>query len=102
MQVGVAVGVAADAEPQPVLDSDDESSDWLAPRLKAHFDLEDAAAEAAIAVVTGRPNFLKTTRMLRARRTRHPTQWEALARRIAEVFAVSEDVDATAASVEKL
>ena len=51
MQVGVAVGVAADAEPQPVLDSDDESSDWLAPRLKAHFELKDAAAaEAAITV----------------------------------------------------
>eukprot|EP00966_Prymnesium_polylepis_P048927 1132062-Prymnesium_polylepis.1 len=34
MQVGVAVGVAA--EPQPLLHPNDDSSDWLAAQLKAH------------------------------------------------------------------
>eukprot|EP00966_Prymnesium_polylepis_P205705 4766701-Prymnesium_polylepis.1 len=67
-----SIGVASVAEPQPLLHPDHESSDRLAPRLKAHFELEDAQAEASIAVVTGRPNFLKTTQVLRARRTRHP------------------------------
>eukprot|EP00966_Prymnesium_polylepis_P330277 7385937-Prymnesium_polylepis.1 len=49
----------------------------------------------------GRPNFLKTTGMVRSRRERHPAQWEAMAKKMAAVFVKEEDVDATAATIEE-
>ena len=93
---GVLVGAAAEALP---LRADHESSEWLGPQLMSHFELSDDEASRVLAVVRGRPNFLKTTGMLRARRARHPQQWEKLAASIAGVFSDASDVGATAATV---
>jgi hypothetical protein len=99
--VGVAVTVAESASDLLWLHPNDESSSWLAAKLKESFELTDDEAEKTVAVLMGRPNFLKTTGMVRSRRERHPAQWEAMAKKIAAVFVEEEDVDATAATVEE-
>ena len=99
--VGHAVGVAEeDEDDKPRRRPQNASSSWLAGALKDLFELEDAVAEQAAAVATGRPNFLKTNRMLRARRRRHPVQYRLMSRKIADVFADPEDAEANAATVE--
>ena len=98
---GVAVGVPEAQAELPRLRPNDESFSWLAAALKAHFELEDVEAEKALALVTCRPNFLKTNGMLRARRDRHPVQWSKLSQKIADVFAAAEDAESTAATVEE-
>ena len=98
---GVAVGVPESQAELPRLRPNDESCSWLAAALKAHFELEDVEAEKALALVTCRPNFLKTNGMLRARRDRHPLQWSKLSQKIADVFADAEEAELTAATVEE-
>ena len=98
---GVAVGVPEAQAELPRLRPNDESCSWLAAALKAHFELEDVEAEKALALVTCRPNFLKTNGMLRAPRDRHPLQWSKLSQKIADVFAAAEDAESTAATVEE-
>eukprot|EP00966_Prymnesium_polylepis_P003722 84882-Prymnesium_polylepis.1 len=103
--VGVAVPVAQgtnDEEVRAFLRPNEESSSWLTTKLKESFELSDEEAERATAMVMGRPNFLKTTRMLRTRRRRNPEQWEKLTKRVAAAFSEACDVDATAATVEAL
>ena len=53
-----AIGVPVGEPLRRKLRADDESCGWLAPQLKAAFDLDDAEAERATALVMGRPNFL--------------------------------------------
>eukprot|EP00966_Prymnesium_polylepis_P238067 5505503-Prymnesium_polylepis.1 len=72
---GVLVGAVLVGADAPWLHPDDEASDWLGPQLKDHFELTEDEAKCVLAIVTGRPNFLKTTEMLRGRRTDHPAAW---------------------------
>eukprot|EP00966_Prymnesium_polylepis_P332855 7388329-Prymnesium_polylepis.1 len=98
LATGVIVGAVAET---PWLHPNHEPCAWLGSQLKAHFEISDDETSGVLAVVTGRPNFLKTTGMLRTRRTRHPTQWETLTQSIARVFSDASDVVATAATVEE-
>ena len=64
--------------------------------------IEDAEAEKALTIVTGRPVFfLKTNGMLRGRRDRHPVQRSELSQTISDVFADAEEAELTAATVEE-
>ena len=69
--------------------------------LKAAFELSDDEVERTMAMVSGRPNFLKTTQMLRARRDKHWDMWIKLTKKMAAVFSTADDVDMAAASIEE-
>ena len=99
--VGIAVGVAEEEAVPLRLHPDNESSSWLAVELKAHFELEDAEAERAAGMVTGRPNYLKTNLMLRMRRAEFPELWVSMSKKVAGVFADAADLDSTAATVQE-
>eukprot|EP00966_Prymnesium_polylepis_P246894 5709366-Prymnesium_polylepis.1 len=83
---GVLVGAVLVGADVPLLHPDDEASDWLGPQLKDHCELTEDETSRALAIVTGRPNFLKMTEMLRGRRTDHPAAWAKMLRGIAGVF----------------
>ena len=90
--VGVAVGVAEEDTPN-WLRPDEMDSSWLGEQLKAAFELSDDEVERTMAMVSGRPNFLKTTQMLRARRDKHWDMWIKLTKKMAAVFSTADDVD---------
>eukprot|EP00966_Prymnesium_polylepis_P290055 6700370-Prymnesium_polylepis.1 len=90
-----AIGVPVGEPLRRKLRADDESCEWLAPQLKAAFDLDDAEAERATALVMGRPNFLKHTRMLRARRDMLEP-FVKMCKKVAALFVEEDDVEQTA------
>eukprot|EP00966_Prymnesium_polylepis_P170683 3945656-Prymnesium_polylepis.1 len=61
--------------------------------MQEHFELDDKERDSVVALVAGKPNFLKTTGMLRDRQ-RNETSWTILTENIAKIF--SDDIESAA------